>query len=170
MPRKSKQGGSDIRKGGRRADISMAGSAKLLKGGAAGALSGKKVRASKDAVKKGISMLQDFLEELGDEADSSLGRQKTAGADTLAAACKKLGMPKKICKADSEKGRETLSVAGVVRYTKGHSNLERLTKAGKLKLRGIAQEYLRHVGNKAGMVSKAAKRHTLMKRDVQACF
>ncbi len=173
--KKSKEGGSSRRKGSKRADLSHAGVKKLASAGAAESLGSTKVRFGKSATDAVTDSLQDFLEELALMLQRLLktAKRKTITVKLVKEACELIGAPKKVCNAgrvkSTRKNRSSLSSAGILRQLKA-SGLSKDVRSGgesKEKLVGVAEAYVKHIGHSAGCVTKAAKRKTVMTRDIE---
>lgn len=166
--KESKTGGVDKRKGGKRADISNAPVARLLKKGNSSIKAGD-VRVGEKAAAQGVSMLQACLRKLAEECAAflKLANKKTVTTELLEQACGK--HHSHIAHANLHEAKKAeLSVAGTVRYFKKYLGGKefRMTDEAKLKLVAIAEAYLKHLGNKAGCVADNAKRSTIKARDL----
>ena len=174
--KKSKEGGSARRKGGKRADISAAGSYRLFKAGAVMATGDAKTRVSKDAAEAAADRLEDFLGDLAKRIQEILdvSKRKTIDKKIVRLACQQLGEPRAVCGADSKKStrahRSAFSHAGILRRMKasGLSKGARTTPEAKRKLVGVAEAYMKHLGHSAGCVTTATTRSTVKGRDVAA--
>lgn len=171
--KKAKDGGADKRKGGDRADISAAGTKKLLKQSAA-ATAGLKVRASEDAAKQGQEAAQKLIKKLARQINvyMSLGSKKTVQKKDVIAACEAVA-PSCVSGADNaiestKSNRSAISDNGVRRQAEAHGLKYKMTKGAKIALRGAVEAHLLALGRDAGCIIKASKRHTIKDRDMEA--
>ncbi len=171
--KKSKDGGSDKRKGGDRADISSAGIKRLLKQTAADK-AGHGVRISQKAAEQGQEAAQKLIKKLAQQINvymSLSGRQTVQKKDVIAAC--EVVCPSCASGADnaikSEKGfRSDISDSGVRRQAQQHGLKYRMTAAAQIALRGAVECHIKTLGKNAGCIVYASKRHTVKSRDMEA--
>ena len=171
--KKSKDGGSDKRKGGDRADISSAGIKRLLKQTAADK-AGHGVRISQKAAEQGQEAAQKLIKKLAKQINvyMSLSGRQTVQKKDVVAACEAVA-PSCVSGADnaikSEKGfRSDISDSGVRRQAQQHGLKYRMTAAAQIALRGAVECHIKTLGKNAGCIVYASKRHTVKSRDMEA--
>jgi len=172
--KRAKDGGADKRKGGRRADISGAGTKRLLKGAAADK-AGPKVRVSQKAAEQGQEAGEKLIKKLAKQINVYMSldsKRQTVQKKDVIAACEAVA-PHCVKGAEgaisSEKGyRSDLSDEGVRRQAKKFGLKYRMTSGAKIAFRGAVESHIRTLGKDAGCIVKAAKRHTVKDRDMQA--
>jgi histone H3/H4 len=171
--KKAKDGGADKRKGGKRADISSAGTKRLLKQSAADK-AGLKVRVSQKAADQGQEAGEKLIKKLAKQINvyMSLTSKQTVQKKDVVAACEAVapscakGAENAI--ASSKGGRSELSDEGVRRQAKKYGLKYRMTEAAKIAFRGAVEAHIRHLGKDAGCIVKASRRHTVKDRDMEA--
>jgi histone H3/H4 len=171
--KRAKDGGTDKRKGGKRADISSAGTKRLLKGAAANK-AGLKVRVSQKAADQGQDACQKLIRDLAKSINGlmALGDRQTIQKKHVIAACEAVA-PHCVSGAEnaiqSNKGtRSDISDEGVRRQAKQAGLKYRMTEGAKTALRGAVEAYIRSIGQNAGCIVKASKRSTVQDRDIEA--
>ena len=171
--KKAKDGGADKRKGGDRADISSAGTKRLLKQSAAGK-AGHGVRVSQKAADQGQEAAQKLIKKLARQINvymSLSGKQTVQKKDIIASIeavspCCTSGAENAIA---SKKGfRSDISDSGVRRQAQQHGLKYRMTAAAVIALRGAVESHIKTLGKDAGCIVYAAKRHTVKARDMEA--
>ena len=171
--KKAKDGGADKRKGGDRADISSAGTKRLLKQAAADK-AGSKVRVSQKAAEQGQEAAQKLIKKLAKQINiymSLSGRQTVQKKDVIAA-CETV-VPSCANGAENaiatKKGfRSDISDSGVRRQAQHYGLKYRMTAAAQIALRGAVESHIKHLGKDAGCIVRASKRHTIKDRDMEA--
>nr|QBK85957.1 MAG: histone-like protein [Marseillevirus LCMAC101] len=171
--KKAKDGGTDKRKGGRRADISHAGTKRILAGSAA-RRAGPKVRVSKDATDMAQDFAQDFIGKMAREINKlmSVGTVQTVQKKHILAACETIAPH--CCKeastavASKSKDRSELSDEGVRRQAKKDGLKHRMSEGAKIAFRGAVVAYVRNLGDHSGCIVHAARRRTVKDRDIEA--
>lgn len=162
-----RQGGVERRKGGRRPDISQAGTYRLLKMGAE--FQGIH-RVSNQASKQAVTDLQDVLAELGRKLLHLLeiAKRKTVTVPMITMACEEMGLPRAVYIASGIKStrtdRSALSGPGLIRQL-GLGKM-RMSGPAKQKLVGVAEAYVKHMGTVSGCVAGNARRKTVKQRDL----
>ncbi len=171
--KKAKDGGADKRKGGHRADLSAAGTKRLLKGAAADK-AGPKVRVSQKAAEQGQEAGEKLIRKLSRQINTymSLNGKQTVQRKEVIAACEAVA-PSCVKGAESAvasgKGyRSELSEEGVRRQAKKFGLKYRMTSGAKIAFRGAVEAHIRALGKDAGCIVKAAKRRTVKDRDMEA--
>lgn len=171
--KKAKSGGADKRKGGDRADISSAGTKRLLKQSAA-EKAGSKVRVSQAAAEQGQEAAQKLIKRLAKQINiyMSLSGRQTVQKKDVVAACEVVVAK---CASGAEnaiktsKGfRSDISDSGVRRQAKHYGLKYRMTSAAQIAFRGAVECHIKHLGSNAGCIVYAAKRHTIKDRDMEA--
>ena len=169
----AKDGGTDKRKGGNRADISSAGTKRLLRGAAADKV-GVSVRVSQEATEQGQEAAQKLIKKLAKQIDvyMRLNKRQTVKKEDVVAACEAVapgcasGAESAV---ESKKGyRSAISEEGVRRQAQKYGLKYRMTAGAKIALRGAVESYIRMLGRDAGCIVKAAKGQTIKARDMEA--
>lgn len=171
--KKSKDGGSDKRKGGDRADISSAGTKRLLKQSASDK-AGHGVRVSQKAAEQGQEAAQKLIKALAKQINvymSLSGRQTVQKKDVVAACevvCPSCSSGAENSIASKKGFRSDISDSGVRRQAQQHGLKYRMTAAAVIALRGAVESHIKTLGKAAGCIVYASKRHTVKDRDMQA--
>ncbi len=171
--KKAVSGGADKRKGSGRADISHAGVKKLLKQSAADK-AGTDVRISQKAADQGQEAAQKLIKKLAKQINvyMSLSGRQTVQKKDVVAACDTVALS---CGSGAEnaiksiKGfRSAISDSGVRRQAQCYGLKYRMTSAAQIAFRGAVESHIKHIGKDAGCIVRAAKRHTVKDRDIEA--